>query len=133
MSRDGRKFQIIFFLENNKRLPEKAKSKQLFCWAGSNSEEERREGWIQYTICSPQEGHSCNIGNAPSLVGKKLKTVICVFWMYIWYGFTFTKMGKVRASLKFFPRHIFGEMFDFFFPRRSWQFHVKSHANASIS
>jgi len=28
-------------------------------------------------------GHSCNIGNAPSLVGKKLKTVICVFWMYI--------------------------------------------------
>ena len=30
-----------------------------------------------------QKGHSCNIGNAPSLVGKKLKTVICVFWMYI--------------------------------------------------
>ena len=24
-------------------------------------------------------GHSCNIGNAPNLVGKKLKTVICVF------------------------------------------------------
>jgi hypothetical protein len=28
-------------------------------------------------------GISCNIGNAPNLVGKKLKTVICVFWMYI--------------------------------------------------
>ena len=23
--------------------------------------------------------HSCNIGNAPNFVGKKLKTVICVF------------------------------------------------------
>ena len=42
---------------------------------------------------SLQQGHSCNIGNAPSLVGKKLKTVICVFWMYIWYGITLTKMG----------------------------------------
>ena len=45
-------------------------------------------------------GHSCNIGNAPSLVGKKLKTVICVFWMYIWYGITLTKMGKEMGKLK---------------------------------
>ena len=28
-------------------------------------------------------GHSCNIGNAPNFVEKKLKTVICVFWMNI--------------------------------------------------
>ena len=47
-----------------------------------------------------QKGHSCNIGNAPSLVGKKLKTVICVFWMYIWYGITLTKMGKEMGKLK---------------------------------
>ena len=46
------------------------------------------------------KGHSCNIGNAPSLVGKKLKTVICVFWMYIWYGITLTKMGKEMGKLK---------------------------------
>ena len=46
------------------------------------------------------QGHSCNIGNAPSLVGKKLKTVICVFWMYIWYGITLTKMGKEMGKLK---------------------------------
>ena len=26
-----------------------------------------------------QEGHSCNIGNAPNFVRKKLKTMICVF------------------------------------------------------
>ena len=45
-------------------------------------------------------GHSCNIGNAPSLVGEKLKTVICVFWMYIWYGITLTKMGKEMGKLK---------------------------------
>ena len=46
------------------------------------------------------KGHSCNIGNAPSLVGKKLKTVICVFWMFICYGFTFTKREKVMGKLK---------------------------------
>ena len=29
-------------------------------------------------------GHSCNIGNAPIVVGgKKMKTMICVFWMFI--------------------------------------------------
>ena len=46
------------------------------------------------------QGHSCNIGNAPNLVGKKLKTVICVFWMYIWYGITLTKMGNEMGKLK---------------------------------
>ena len=35
------------------------------------------------TMMMNHKGHSCNIDNAPSLVGKKLKTVICVFWMYI--------------------------------------------------
>ena len=40
--------------------------------------------WCKRRIAiGKQLGHSCNIGNAPSLVGKKLKTVICVFWMYI--------------------------------------------------
>ena len=52
--------------------------------------------WVIMTLL----GHSCNIGNAPSLVGKKLKTVICVFWMYIWYGITLTKMGKEMGKLK---------------------------------
>ena len=29
-----------------------------------------------------------------------LKTVICVFWMNIWYGITFTKTEKVMGKLK---------------------------------
>ena len=72
-----------------------------------------------------QQGHSCNIGNAPSLVGKKLKTVICVFWMHIWYGFTFTKMEKVMGKLKKMSTHIFGQMFDFFCPEEILAFSCK--------
>ena len=30
-----------------------------------------------------QQGNSCNIGNAPNLVGKKLKTVMCVLNVYL--------------------------------------------------
>ena len=38
------------------------------------------EGKEQEIITNPpHQGHSCNIGNAPNFVGKKLKTVICVF------------------------------------------------------
>ena len=48
----------------------------------------------------PHQGHSCNIGNAPNFVEKKLKTVIWVFWMNIWYGITFTKTEKVMGKLK---------------------------------
>ena len=28
-------------------------------------------------------GHSCNIGNAPNFVGKKLKTLFGELWIYI--------------------------------------------------
>jgi hypothetical protein len=59
-------------------------------------------------------GISCNIGNAPNLVGKKLKTVICVFWMYIWYGITLTKMGKEMGKLKkFFNTYIWQNVWFF--------------------
>ena len=45
-------------------------------------------------------GHSCNNGNAPDFVEIFLKTVICGFWMNIWYGITFTKTEKVMGKLK---------------------------------
>ena len=45
-------------------------------------------------------GHSCNISNAPNFVEQNMKTVICVFWMNIWYGITFTKTEKVMGKLK---------------------------------
>ena len=46
------------------------------------------------------QGHSCNNGNAPDFVEIFLKTVICGFWMNIWYGITFTKTEKVMGKLK---------------------------------
>ena len=57
-------------------------------------------GCAQYAQCAVLLGYSCNIGNAPNLVEKKLKTSICVFWMIICYGFTFTKREKVMGKLK---------------------------------
>ena len=45
-------------------------------------------------------GHSCNIGNAPNLVRKKMKTAFCVFLVYFWYGFILIKMGKALGELK---------------------------------
>ena len=64
------------------------------------SDHHRVKSAHQQALLASLQGHSCNIGNAPSLVGKKLKTVICVFWMYIWYGITLTKMGKEMGKLK---------------------------------
>ena len=56
--------------------------------------------WVSEWRLSLPEGHSCNNGNAPNFVEIFLKTVICVFWMNIWYGITFTKTEKVMGKLK---------------------------------
>ena len=53
----------------------------------------------------------------------------CIFDM----GLHWLKWEKKWASLKKISTLIFGKMFDFFVPRRSWQFPVKSDAKASIS
>ena len=53
----------------------------------------------------------------------------CIFDM----GLHWLKWEKKWASLKNISTLIFGKMFDFFVPRRSWQFPVKSDAKASIS
>ena len=53
----------------------------------------------------------------------------CIFDM----GLHWLKWEKKWASLKKISTLIFGNMFDFFVPRRSWQFPVKSDAKASIS
>ena len=53
----------------------------------------------------------------------------CIFDM----GLHWLKWKKKWASLKKISTLIFGKIFDFFVPRRSWQFPVKSDAKASIS
>ena len=58
------------------------------------------QGNSRSLIWQNMEGHSCNIGNAPNLVRKKMKTAFCLFLVYFWYGFIFTKMGKARDELK---------------------------------
>ena len=68
-----------------------------------------------------------------NLVGKILKTAFCVFLMYFWYGFMFTKWEKQRASLNFVTSHSFRKIWDFFVPRTYWQFLVKCQAKAWIS
>ena len=46
-----------------------------------------------------QQGHSCNISNAPNLVWKNWK-LCSVFLLYFWYGFISTNMGKAMGELK---------------------------------
>ena len=70
-------------------------------------------------------GHSCNIGNAPNLVGKKSKIEIWVLSVYIWHGFTFTITGKVMGKLKKISTPTFGMISNFFVPRRHWPFSCK--------
>ena len=64
-------------------------------------------------------GHSCNIGNAPNVVGKKLKTAFGELWIYIWYGFTFTKTKKAMGKLKKFSNTYIGQDLRFFCPEET--------------
>ena len=62
-------------------------------------------------------GHSCNIGNAPNLGGKKLKTPFYVFLVYFWNGLIFTKMGKALGELKKISNTFIWQNLRFFCPR----------------
>ena len=64
-----------------------------------------------------QWGHSCNIGNAPNLGGKKLKTAFYVFLVYFWYGLIFSNIGRVRGELKNFSNTLIWQDLRFFCPR----------------
>ena len=90
---------------------------------------EKASNVIQYPkinlISNGIGGHSCNIGNAPNLDGKKLKTAILVFLVYFWYGLIFSNIGRVRGELKKFSNTLIWQDLRFFVPGTDWQFLVE--------